>query len=162
MRPGAYISGSYFPGWRPKMNLIRFAYIWRTGTLGAGLRLLEPALRREKWVPGLRNVEIVSGNQRNAENGHVTEAVNGDGDYQAFFLLVGNCKHNSTHNLGERQVVSVVVRQYKEDGADKDGRIATPPPEKPENDTSEKYLFPYRTDDTTHKKEYENLMGCRG
>jgi hypothetical protein len=102
-----------------------------------------------------------SGKKRQTENGDVTQAMNGDGNHQAFFFLVGDCKHDATNNLGERKVVTVVVRQYKEGGANQDGRINTPPSKKPEDDTSEKYLFPNRPDDTAHQKEYENLPWCR-
>jgi hypothetical protein len=87
------------------------------------------------------------------EYGDVTQTVNGDGHHQALFLLIGDCKHDSADNLGERKVASVVMRQDKERGADQDGRIETPPSKKPEDDTSEKYLFPDRPDDTTHKIE---------
>ncbi len=83
--------------------------------------------------------------------------MNGDGNHQTFFFFVGDCKHDSTDNLGERKVVSVIVGQYKECRADQDGRINTPAPKKSEDDTSEKYFFPNRPDDTAHKKEYENL-----
>ena len=100
---------------------------------------------------------FTSRKKRQTENGQVSKTVNGDGNHQIFFFLVGDCKHESTHNLGERKVVSVIVGQYKECGADQDGRINTPSPKKTEDDTSEKYFFQNRPDDTAHKKEYENL-----
>jgi hypothetical protein len=59
-------------------------------------------------------------------------------------------------------MVTVIVGQYKERGTDKNGRKNAPSSEKPEDYASEKYLFPYWADDASHKKDYENLMGCRG
>ena len=77
-----------------------------------------------------------SGKKRQAENGKVSQAVNADGNHQTFFFFVGDGKHDATHNLGEGKVTS--VGQYKEYGADQDGRINTPAPEKSEDNTSEK------------------------
>ena len=104
-----------------------------------------------------RQLKLESGKKRQAENGQVPKAVNGDGNHQIFFFFVGDGKHDSTHNLGERKVVSVIVGQYKECSADQDGRINTPSSKKSEDDSSEKYFFPNRRDDTAHKKVYENL-----
>jgi len=95
----------------------------------------------------------ILGKKCQTEHGDVTQAVNRDGNYQTFFFFVGDCKHDAADNLGERKMASVVMRQDKERGADQDGRIETPPSKKPEDDTSEKYLFPDRPDDTTHKIE---------
>ena len=107
-----------------------------------------------------RQLKLESGKKRQAENGQVPKAVNGDGNHQIFFFFVGDGKHDSTHNLGERKVVSVIVGQYKEGGADQDGRINTPSPKESEDDSSEKYFFPNRPDDTAHKKKNEYLIWC--
>ena len=109
---------------------------------------------------GFRN-EFASGKNCQTEHGDVTQTVNGDGHHQAFFPLIGGCKNDPADNLGERKVVTVVMRQDKERCADEHGRIETPPSEKAEDDTSEKYLFPDRPDDTTDKIEYDDLPSCR-
>ena len=81
---------------------------------------------------------MISGKKSQAENGHVAQAMDGDGDHQIFFFFIGCCKHNSANDLGQRQVVSVVMWQYKKSGGDQDRCKKSPLPEKPEDDSSEK------------------------
>ena len=103
---------------------------------------------------------LTSGKKRQTENGHVAQAVNGDVNHHFFLFFIGCCKHDSTKDLGERKVVSVVMGQYKKGDADQDGRIKTPSPEKSEDDTPEKYFLGNGPNDAAHKIEYENLCEC--
>lgn len=97
----------------------------------------------------------ISGENHQTEHGNITQAVNRDRNQQTFFFFVSDCKHDSTDNLGDRKVVSIVMGQYKKRGAEQNGRKNTPSPKKSEDDTSKKYFFPNRTDDTAHQKKYE-------
>ena len=108
----------------------------------------------------IRYLKPMSVEKCQAENGHISQAMNGDGNHQIFFFFVSDGKYDPTNNLSKRQVMSIVVGQYKKSGADQDGCINIPSSAIPEDNTSEKHFFPNRTDDASYNKKYDNLQWC--
>ena len=79
--------------------------------------------------------------QRQQEDGRIARYVEGDGDHEILFRLVGQGKEEAACDLGDGNARQEGVRQDKGKGAEQDGRPKAPPSEEPEQDAPEEDLL---------------------
>lgn len=95
---------------------------------------------------------------RQAENGKVTQTMDGNGHHKILFFLICYGKCNSAHELGKRQISANGVGENENQGTESNGNNCSPMSKKAVNYTPKEDFFSDWPNHTSHQEKDNEIM----